>query len=511
MHDLDTLATLGTANLEHVIGIDSQSRESSKTIPSSEGQVRLAEELERFFSGLGYASRRDANANLIVSIPATAGCEAVAALALMVHMDTSEGTAAVHRLQSVPRWDGGLIAYPANDRLHVSVADYPELAPYVGEDLLHGPGTAPIGLDDKLGMAELMTLAQVLADDATIPHGALRLVFRPDEEIGRMEAVAGLASELAAAGVRYGYTVDGLDRFEVNVENFNAARARLRFQGRPIAMQLPTLNLRIDGVKSHGATAKAEGYRNATVIVARALASLDDQVALPIAWAASPIAETDATVTFAVTADSRDALLAALKAQVAPHARRGAGVTVLSERGPIRFTADDALQRALRHIATFLDEARVTPVLSEHSAGHEGYTNPYAIVERRGWTVEYRIRDFTTEGLEARIAEVRALAGGASEVDIQHQYINMGPALAPHPELLRWAEQAARALDIQTVRQPIRGGTGVDPFLAVGIPVANLGTGYFAPESEKELTSRQSLARTVQWLTSLVQTVAREG
>ena len=41
---------------------------------------------------------------------------------------------------------------------------------------------------------------------------------------------------------------------------------------------------------------------------------------------------------------------------------------------------------------------------------------------------------------------------------------------------------------------PIRGGTGVDPFLAKGIPIANLGTGYFAPESEKELTSRQKIA-----------------
>ncbi|GMV41567.1 MAG: hypothetical protein AMXMBFR64_32830 [Myxococcales bacterium] len=505
MHDLSTLAALGTANLERVIAIDSQSREASGTIPSSDGQVRLAEELARFFGELGCSSRRDANANLIVSIPGSPGCEALPPLALMVHMDTAEGTSAVPRLQVVPGWDGRLVDYPANDRLHVSVEDYPELLPYVGEDLLHGPGLAPVGLDDKLGMAQLMTLAQVLADDRALPHGPLLLVFRPDEEIGRMEAVVGLAAELAAEGVRHGYTVDGLDRFEVNVENFNAARARVRFQGRPLAMQLPTLTVRVDGVKSHGATAKAEGYRNATVIVARALAALEDAVAVPIAWVQSPAAEVDATVTFAVTPDSRGVLLEALAAEIAPHARRGAAATVVEERPVARITADDGLRRALAHVAAFLGEARVTPVLSEHSTGHQGYTNPYAVVHRGGWIVEYRIRDFTPEGLAARIADVRALA---RDVDVEHQYVNMGPALAPHPELVAWAEAAAQAVGERIVRQPIRGGTGVDPFLAVGIPVANLGTGYFAPESEKELTSRQSLARHVRWLTALVRVVA---
>ena len=57
-------------------------------------------------------------------------------------------------------------------------------------------------------------------------------------------------------------------------------------------------------------------------------------------------------------------------------------------------------------------------------------------------------------------------------------------------------------------RRPIRGGTGVDPFLAVNVPIANLGTGYFAPESEKELTSKQNIARHVLWLAHLVQHIA---
>ena len=83
----------------------------------------------------------------------------------------------------------------------------------------------------------------------------------------------------------------------------------------------------------------------------------------------------------------------------------------------------------------------------------------------------------------------------------------MGSVLSQYPELVTWAEAALTAIDQPAMKSPIRGGTGVDPFLERGIPVANLGTGYFAPESEKELTSKQNIARHALWLTHLVQVV----
>lgn len=506
---LEELAALGTATLERVIAIDSQSREASDTIPSSEGQVRLAADLAALFAELGLSSRQDGNANLIVRIPASPGAEGAPPLALMVHMDTAEGTTAVPRLEVVPRWDGGLVRYPQNDRLHVSVEDYPQLAPYVGEDLLHGPGERPVGFDDKLGMAEIVTLAQLLVREPQLAHPEILLVFRPDEEIGRMEAVEGLAQELAAAGVRYGYTVDGLDRFEINAENFNAARAQVRFAGRTGGPRTG-LVVRVEGVKTHGATAKAEGHRNATTIVARALASLGwPGDVVPVVWESSREAEVDAVVTFALADAERHALLEALEREVAPHARRGAAITVVGER---EVKDGDAVLLALRHIDRFVEEATVHPVLSEHSAGHQGYSNPYAISgDGAAAVVEYRLRDFDEALLEGRIADVRAVAARdpqAASCEAKHQYVNMGPALQPYPELLEWAEEAGRRVGVQTARQPIRGGTGVDPFLAAGIPVANLGTGYFAPESEKELTTRQSLAKHVLWLAALAQVVA---
>ncbi len=116
-----------------------------------------------------------------------------------------------------------------------------------------------------------------------------------------------------------------------------------------------------------------------------------------------------------------------------------------------------------------------------------------------------RLRDFSEQGLRERIAHVQSLAGNACAVT--HQYVNMGPRLVDRPELVRWAKGAGLVVGQEVPVLPIRGGTGVDPFLDAGVAVANLGTGYFAPESEKELTSMEMLSGHAKWLLALVQQV----
>ena len=149
------------------------------------------------------------------------------------------------------------------------------------------------------------------------------------------------------------------------------------------------------------------------------------------------------------------------------------------------------------------------PLMCEDSDGFEGYTYPYRarVVEGR-LQLDFRIRDFDHDALLARrdavVARVRADLPDA-EVASAEQYGNMGPRLAARPDLLDDAIAAARDVGIEAERRPIRGGTGVDPFLDQGVFVANLGTGYFAPESEKEFTSMQLLAQHALWLTALVQ------
>ncbi len=505
-----TLAAWGQRHLEAVLAIDSASDERSSTIPSTEGQRHLSTALRGWLEALGFACAQDAAANLLAERPATPGCEARPKLALMVHMDTARGTRPIEQLCVVPRWDGGKVPYPANDRLHVDVATYPLLQHFLGDDLLHGPGDVPFGLDDKLGMAELLTLAELLQAEPDLPHGPIVLVFRPDEEIGRMAAVEGLADELGRRDVRYGYTVDGLEPFEVNVENFEAGRVRMTLRGAPLEVPVGArrLALQLTGVNTHGATAKPEGYRNATVILARTAPRLPAGVR-PIELASDGELECNARLELLVPAEvSDDAVLAAFERELAPLRRRGAQLQSLGS-APFAGPCDDAIVQLVALLQDFLSAAQPAPLLAEESEGRQGYSNPHRVSREADLLhLDVRLRDFDVAALSARrrhVEHVAARAGATAEWAAQ--YVNMGPALARHPELVTWARRALQAVGRAGREQPIRGGTGVDPFLARGIPVANLGTGYFAPESEKELTSRQNLARHARWLAALVQVV----
>lgn len=507
---LATLAAWGTEALEAIVAIDSSSDESSPSIPSSEGQRVLSRALAERAAALGYTCDSDAHANLIVRIPASAGHEGAPKIALMAHIDTAHGTQARPRLDVVERWDGGLVPYAANPRLQVDAETYPLLRAFVGDDLLHGPGDFPFGLDDKLGIAEMLTLARLLSSEPALPHGEILLVFRPDEEIGRMEAVQGLAKVLQERGVRFGYTIDGLEPFEINVENFEAARARVSIVGRPLSLSLKprhSLRLALVGVNTHGATARSEGYLNSTVIFARALAGRTDVV--PLSYASDSLLECNAVVELLVDEGAEGAVLAAFEQVLAPARRRGADLRVLARNFDTQ-RSDDSAQQMLALLQAFLLPGGPAPLLSEDSDGRQGYSNPHrALKTDAGLAVDFRLRDFDEAALTERTRHVTACATRVGlAIESARQYVNMGPVLARYPDLPRYAEEAARAADVQGVRRPIRGGTGVDPFLAVGIPIANLGTGYFAPESEKELTSKQNIGRHVLWLAHLVQRIA---
>jgi hypothetical protein len=364
-----------------------------------------------------------------------------------------------------------------------------------------------------------MTLARLLSANSGIPHPPLLFIGRPDEEIGRMAAVEGLAAELARRGVPYGYTIDGIVPFEVNVENFHASQATVTFPRLPVAGEgLPQeIAIVIGGVNTHGCTAKAEGYRAATRFASQVAGALEESGLspariLPARFVTDDARECDAEVAFRTdgSAAAADALRRAVESAIDPHLRRGASWRIGEARpaavpGPI----DGAAAEMLRFVRAFLTSTPGFVLPAEASEGREGYSNPYrsAPLEAGGVTLDVRLRDFDREALTGREQHVVAIAAGfpGARVSVRQQYVNMGPRLAPHAHMVEWPREAAAALGVAAPVLPIRGGTGVDPFLDRGIPVANLGTGYFAPESEKEFTTLQLMARHALWLTLLVQ------
>ena len=506
----EEIAARARRHLEQVVAIDSASDESSATIPSTVGQARLSEHLAGFFGELGASVERDAHANLIATFAGRGAGAAAAPLALLFHLDTARGTRALERLDLTSTWDGDTVRYSANDRLEVNVENYSTLRSFVGQTLLYGPGDAPFGLDDKLGMAHVMTLAWLLRENPEISHPPLIVIGRPDEEIARMQAVKGLAALLAQRGVRSGYTIDGIEPYEINVANFNGSRGSVWFKSRPGEMpDWPVFTLSLGGVNTHGATAKAEGHRPATRLGAELLQRLHAQHLVPesivlASFRSDSLRDCDAELAVFLRDDgARRALVEALEAIVTPHVPRGASFRL--EPASSRPTPDAAVYDLLDFVARFLCSNPGFPLAAEDSADWEGYSQPFrALSDERGLRLDVRLRDFDEAGLRARCEHLKRQAA-ALPVEIDVQYANMGPKLADRPELAEWAKRAGEMVSVETRVLPIRGGTGVDPFLERGVAIANLGTGYFAPESEKELTSLELMVGHAAWLLALVQ------
>ena len=212
------------------ISIDTQSDEDSTSSPSTAKQFRLARLLAEEMIGIGVSNVRldDQHCYVYGEIPSNQDAD-IPALGFISHMDTSPsapgdaGNARIHK-----NYDGGIVKL--NESVSLDPSIYPELMDYVGCDLIVTDGISLLGGDDKAGIAEIMTMAETLINDPSIPHGKIGLAFTSDEEIGRGADYF----DVEGFGMDYAYTVDGGRIGELEYENFNAAEARVYFKGRDI-------------------------------------------------------------------------------------------------------------------------------------------------------------------------------------------------------------------------------------------------------------------------------------
>jgi di/tripeptidase len=506
---LDELSQFAFQVLQRVVAIDSASDEASTSIPSTIGQSVLAQRVAQRLTALDADVIIDEYATLIAKYPGRGQGANAPPLAFMIHLDTAKGTEAVPLLHTIPKWNGRAIPFSKNPALKVSVTAYPSLNQFKGHTVVHGPGDAPFGLDDKLGLTHLLTLAWLIHSDPLIHDlPPIWLIGRPDEEIGREEALIGLAKTLAEAGVSRGYTVDGIEPFEVNVANFNGAGAQLYFARAldPLGEGLP-IDIHLGGVNTHGATAYAEGHRSVTRFMFELWAKGQPLGLRCCGFEHHATRECDGVWrVWAPDLSVAARLRRWVDEQIGPHEERGASARF--EEGHSSH-ADRGLEAALMWGHQLIESEPGFPLLAEDSHGWSGYTHPFRLrCEEARWRLDLRIRDFTAEGIERRVEHIGELANprsdfvgsSVSEWTWAHQYRNMEPLLAEAPELVMWAIAGAQAVNQSSQVLPIRGGTGVEAFLEAGVMVANLGTGYFSPESEKELTSLEWMALHGLWL-----------
>lgn len=204
-----------------------QSDEESESCPSTPGQLILADLLKAELEEIGARDvSRDENGYVYATVPAAPGCEEAPVLAFLAHMDTaSEASGENVNPRIIRNYNGKDILL--REGVVTRVSDFPALADYAGQDLIVTDGTTLLGADDKAGIAEIMQAAERLIKEPGLPHPELRIVFTPDEEIGRGPDRINMAKVSAA----YGFTADGGPAGEVEYENFNAASARVTVHG----------------------------------------------------------------------------------------------------------------------------------------------------------------------------------------------------------------------------------------------------------------------------------------
>jgi tripeptide aminopeptidase len=213
------------------VKIDTQSDLSSTSSPSTAKQFDLARLLADELRSIGLKDvSLDENCYVTATLPANSSKKAPV-IGFIAHMDTStEMSGAGVNPRLVEKYDGGDIALNPEKGIVLSPREFPELLRYKGQTLITTDGNTLLGSDDKSGVAEIMAAMQYLADHPEIQHGTIKIAFTPDEEVNRGTE----HFDVAKFGVDFAYTVDGGEIGELQYENFNAARSKIRIQGRNV-------------------------------------------------------------------------------------------------------------------------------------------------------------------------------------------------------------------------------------------------------------------------------------
>ena len=210
--------------------IDTQSNEESETQPSAAKELDLLRLLRDELTALGVEAVLDEYGYVMARIPATPGVKAPK-IGFIAHVDTAPDASGKDvRPQIVQNYDGSPIALKGVPGLFLDPADFPELLDHVGETIITTDGTTLLGADDKAGVAEIMDAVQYIVSHPEFKHGELRIGFTPDEEIGR----GVVKFDVKAFDADYAYTMDGGEVGELEFENFNAASASIKIQGRNV-------------------------------------------------------------------------------------------------------------------------------------------------------------------------------------------------------------------------------------------------------------------------------------
>ncbi|WP_230531273.1 peptidase T [Microvirga roseola] len=214
--------------LRYVV-IDTQSDAKSPSQPSTEKQKTLGRLLVKELLEIGVADAHlDEHGYVYATIPSNSPKNNVPVICFCAHMDTAPDFSGTNiKPQVVRDYQGGDIRLPGDPSQIIRVADHPVLRDLIGHDIVTSDGTTLLGADDKAGIAEIVAAAEFLVKNPDIRHGALRILFTTDEEVGRgVDKV-----DLTKLGADFGYTMDGETAGTIEDETFSADAVEIAIKG----------------------------------------------------------------------------------------------------------------------------------------------------------------------------------------------------------------------------------------------------------------------------------------
>jgi tripeptide aminopeptidase len=211
------------------VQIDTQSDPNSQSFPSTAKQRDLSNQLVVELLALGVEDAHlDEHGYVYATIPSNSSKNNVPVICFCSHVDTSPDVSGAHVNPIVHQnWDGSDIVLPDDNSQVLRIGELHDLDQQIGNDIVTSSGTTLLGADNKAGVAEIMAATEYLMAHPEIKHGAIRILFTPDEEVGRgTEQV-----DIAKLGADFGYTVDGEAVGTLENETFSADGVKITIHG----------------------------------------------------------------------------------------------------------------------------------------------------------------------------------------------------------------------------------------------------------------------------------------
>ena len=199
------MSNVATKFLKYV-KFDTQANDDSTSIPTTEGQLVLVNELKKELEVLGLNDiSLDKNGYLFATLPSNVD-KSLPTIGFLAHVDTSPDMCGTNvNPKIIENYDGGDIVLNSELNIILSPKASPELSKYIGQNLITTDGTTLLGADDKAGIAEIITAIEYLVAHPEVPHGSIRIGFTPDEEVGRGPH----SFDVQKFNADFAYTIDG--------------------------------------------------------------------------------------------------------------------------------------------------------------------------------------------------------------------------------------------------------------------------------------------------------------